>query len=303
MDHASPQSQHEGHVSALLLLKRYVQVTKPGIILGNLISVAGGFFLAARGEWQALVLLKTLIGVSAIIAAGCVCNNLIDRDIDALMERTCQRVSVQGLVAPDFCWLYAGLLGLTGFVCLWSVHPLAAWLGCTGFVIYVGLYSLWFKRHSINGTLVGSLSGAMPPVIGYCAMSHQFDSGALILLLMFCFWQIPHSYAIAIFRYRDYQVAGIPVLPVMQGLEKARSHILWYILAFWLAAFMLYPAGYAGIYYAWVTGLVGAIWLWLAIKPAPDGDMRRWARQLFVFSILAICCLSLMMSLDPLIPV
>ncbi|STE87925.1 protoheme IX farnesyltransferase [Escherichia coli] len=110
--------------------------------------------------------------------------------------------------------MYATLLGIAGFMLLWfGANPLACWLGVMGFVVYVGVYSLYMKRHSVYGTLIGSLSGAAPPVIGYCAVTGEFDSGAAILLAIFSLWQMPHSYAIAIFRFKDYQAANIPVLP------------------------------------------------------------------------------------------
>ena len=196
------------------MLKRYLLVTKPGIIFGNLISVVGGFFLSSKGSLELDLFLATLVGVSLVIASGCVFNNYIDRDIDCLMERTRNRVLVQGLIGPRATLGYATGLGIVGVALLYWVNPLSAALGGLGFVVYVGLYTLWLKRRSVYGTLVGSLSGATPPVIGYCAVSNEFDSGALILLLIFSLWQMPHSYAIAIFRFKDYQAAAIPVLPV-----------------------------------------------------------------------------------------
>ena len=165
--------------------KRYLLITKPGIIMGNLISVLGGFFLAANGSQSLQLLLMTLMGVSLVIASGCVFNNYIDRDIDGLMERTRNRVLVKGLISPRASLIYASLLGVAGVVLLGQINGLAALLGGLGFVVYVGLYSLWLKRRSVYGTLVGSLSGAMPPVIGYCAVRGEFDSGALVLLLIF----------------------------------------------------------------------------------------------------------------------
>ncbi len=92
-----------------------------------------------------------------------------------------------------------------------------------GFVVYVGVYSLYMKRHSVYGTLIGSLSGAAPPVIGYCAVTGDFDSGAAILLAIFSLWQMPHSYAIAIFRFKDYQAANIPVLPVVKESQSLKT--------------------------------------------------------------------------------
>lgn len=118
-----------------------------------------------------------------------------------------------------------------------------------GFVVYVGVYSLYMKRHSVYGTLIGSLSGAAPPVIGYCAVTGDFDSGAAILLAIFSLWQMPHSYAIAIFRFKDYQAANIPVLPVVKGISVAKNHITLYIIAFAVATLMLTLGGYAGYKY------------------------------------------------------
>ncbi len=278
--------------------KRYLLITKPGIIMGNLISVLGGFFLAANGSQSLQLLLMTLMGVSLVIASGCVFNNYIDRDIDGLMERTRNRVLVKGLISPRASLIYASLLGVAGVVLLGQINGLAALLGGLGFVVYVGLYSLWLKRRSVYGTLVGSLSGAMPPVIGYCAVRGEFDSGALVLLLIFSLWQMPHSYAIAIFRLRDYQAAGIPVLPVMRGIRVTKDHMLGYIIAFALAALMLTGTGYAGYGYLGVALLVSAIWLLLAVNGYRVSDDAVWARKLFFFSIIAISALSLMMSVD-----
>ena len=280
------------------MLKRYLLVTKPGIIFGNLISVVGGFFLASKGDLQLDIFLATLVGVSLVIASGCVFNNYIDRDIDCLMERTRNRVLVQGLIGPRTTLVYATALGVTGVALLYWVNPLSALLGGLGFVVYVGLYTLWLKRRSVYGTLVGSLSGATPPVIGYCAVSNEFDAGALILLLIFSLWQMPHSYAIAIFRLKDYQAAAIPVLPVKRGIALTKSHMFRYILAFALATVMLTFSGHAGLFYFTVATLVSLIWLGMAWKGFQVTDDRVWARQLFIFSIVAISSLSLMMSVD-----
>ena len=280
------------------MLKRYLLVTKPGIIFGNLISVVGGFFLASKGSLELDIFLATLVGVSLVIASGCVFNNYIDRDIDCLMERTRDRVLVQGLIGPRASLGYATGLGVVGVALLYWVNPLSAALGGLGFVVYVGLYTLWLKRRSVYGTLVGSLSGATPPVIGYCAASNEFDSGALILLLIFSLWQMPHSYAIAIFRFKDYQAAAIPVLPVKKGIALTKSHILRYIMAFALATVMLTFSGHAGLFYFTVATLVSLIWLVMAWKGFQVTDDRVWARQLFIFSIVAITSLSLMMSVD-----
>ena len=285
------------------MIKQYLQVTKPGIIFGNLISVIGGFLLAAKGNIDFPLFLATLVGVSLVVASGCVFNNFIDRDIDRIMERTKNRALVKGLIPPKRTLVYATILGIVGFALLYiGANPLAMWLAVMGFVIYVGVYSLYMKRNSVYGTLIGSLSGAAPPVIGYCAVSGQFDTGALILLLIFSLWQMPHSYAIAIFRFNDYLAASIPVLPVKRGIQVAKKHILLYILAFLVATLMLTFSGYAGMSYLAVAAAMGMYWLYMAWTGYKAVDDTVWARKLFVFSIFTITALSVMMSLDFQVP-
>jgi len=281
------------------MIKQYLQVTKPGIIFGNLISVIGGFLLAAKGSIDFPLFLATMVGVSLVVASGCVFNNFIDRDIDRIMERTKNRVLVKGLIPPKTSLVYATILGIAGFALLYiGANPLAMWLAVMGFVVYVGVYSLYMKRNSVYGTLIGSLSGAAPPVIGYCAVSGQFDTGALILLLIFSLWQMPHSYAIAIFRFKDYQAAGIPVLPVVKGISVAKHHIIVYILAFMIATLMLTLSGYAGYKYLVVAAAVSIWWLGMALKGYKTENDVVWARKLFGFSIITIMSLSFMMSVD-----
>ncbi len=287
-----------------MMIKQYLQVTKPGIIFGNLISVIGGFLLAANGSIDYSLFIATLFGVSLVVASGCVFNNVIDRDIDKKMERTKNRVLVRGLISLKVTLAYAALLGIAGFALLYiAANPLAMWLAVMGFIVYVGVYSLYMKRHSVYGTLIGSLSGAAPPVIGYCAVSNQFDAGALILLLIFSLWQMPHSYAIAIFRFKDYQAANIPVLPVVKGISVAKHHITLYILAFMIATLMLSLGGYAGYKYLVVAAAVSLWWLGMALSGYKNlNDDRVWAKKLFVFSIVAITSLSVMMSIDSITP-
>jgi protoheme IX farnesyltransferase len=282
-----------------VMIKQYLQVTKPGIIFGNLISVVGGFLLASKGSIDYPLFLATLVGVSLVVASGCVFNNYIDRDIDKKMERTKNRVLVKGLIAPSVTLVYATVLGIAGFALLYiAANPLAMWLAVMGFVVYVGVYSLYMKRHSVYGTLIGSLSGAAPPVIGYCAVTNEFDAGALILLAIFSLWQMPHSYAIAIFRFKDYQAANIPVLPVVKGISVAKNHITVYILAFMIATLMLTLVGYAGYKYLIVAAAVSVWWLGMALRGYKTENDSVWARKLFVFSIVAITSLSVMMSID-----
>ena len=280
-------------------VKHFIQITKPGIIFGNVLSVAGGFFLAAKGHVDFALFLAVVIGTSLVVASGCVFNNCIDRDIDHKMERTKNRVMVQGGMSLTLALIYATLLGVAGFSLLYvQANPLSAFCALVGFVVYVGFYSLWLKRKSVHGTLVGSLSGAMPPVIGYCAVSNSFDLAAVTLLVMFSLWQMPHSFAIAIFRFKDYSAANIPVLPVARGILAAKKQIVLYVLAFVLATLMLTLGGYAGLGYLAVAAAMGLYWLYMAWGGYKAEDDSKWARKVFGFSILTVTALSVMMGVD-----
>ncbi len=298
LDHGTLKSQYvDGALSQML--RNYLLLTKPGIILGNLISVASGFFLASQGHIDIGLLLAALCGTALVIASGCVYNNYIDRDIDGKMERTRNRVMVLGLVPVKAAIIYATVLGLSGFaILLLGANQLAFTFGLLGFVVYVVLYSLRYKRTSVHGTLIGSLSGACPPVIGYCAVTNVFDVGAAILLVTFCLWQIPHSYAIAIYRFNDYVAANIPVLPVKQGIKAARNHMAAYIVAFTLVALMLSQQGYAGSVYAVAVALLGLYWLYIALAGYKRHSHQVWAKKLFVFSIVIITSFSVLISVD-----
>ncbi len=245
-------------------------------------------------------MLATLTGLSLVVASGCAFNNVIDRDIDAKMARTKSRVTVTGEMSPLTALTHGVALAILGFGMLaWFSNSLALGFAAFGFVIYVGVYSLYMKRHSVFGTLVGSLSGAVPPVVGYCAVSGQFDSGAAILLIMFCLWQMPHSYAIAIFRYQDYQNAGIPVLPVAQGIDSAKRQIVVYIALYTLVVLLLPINGYTGLAFMAVACSTGFWWLLMALRGYKRGvDMTRWARQVFAFSIVSITAISIAMAVD-----
>ena len=282
------------------MFRRYLSVTKPGIIMGNLISVAGGFLLASRGDIDPWLMIATLIGLSLVVASGCAINNVIDRDIDVAMARTRTRVTVTGEMSAFAALSHGILLGVVGFGLLIAYTTQAAvFFAAFGYVIYVVVYSLYMKRNSVYGTFVGSLSGAVPPVVGYCAVTGQFDMGALILLVMFSLWQMPHSYAIAIFRFKDYQAAGIPVLPVAQGIDKAKRHIVLYIAVYALVVMLLPITGYTGAAFMAVACITSFWWLLMALRGYRRNiDMSSWARKVFAFSIINITALSIAMAVD-----
>ena len=285
------------------VIKKYLLVTKPGIIFGNLTTTVGGFLLASKGRIEIGLLLWIAIGVSLVVASGCVFNNCIDRNMDRKMSRTRNRVLAQGRMSPKVAVCYAALLAVAGVALIWkATNMLCVAIVLSGFMIYVGAYSLYLKRNSVYATLIGSLAGATPPLIGYCAVSNRFDMGAVILLSIFSLWQIPHSYAVAVFRLKDYTIAAIPVLPVKEGILTAKNHIVGYILAFMVATLMLTFGGYTGYHYLAVAAALGLSWLFMAWSGYRTSDDRLWAKRMFVFSVVSITILSVMMAIDFTIP-
>lgn len=276
---------------------KYLSITKPGIIFGNLVTVSGGYFLGSKGPIQLGLFLSTVLGVSLIIACGCVFNNYIDRDIDSLMERTKNRVLVKGLLPAKVALIYAIALGVLGSLVLgFLTNVLTLTVALIGLFFYAGVYTLWSKRHSKYGTQIGAISGAVPPVVGYCAVTNQFDIGAFSIFLILFFWQMPHFYAIAIFRLKDYAAAAIPILPLKKDIAYTRKSMLIYILLFTMASILPSLLGYAGWIYFGAALSLGLGWFYLGIKGFRTQDPHAWSRKMFLYSIINITLLCLVMA-------
>lgn len=278
--------------------RAYYHLTKPGIIRGNLFAITAGFFLASQGDIDPLLLLAVWLGTALVIAAGCVFNNYLDRGLDRAMGRTKKRALVTGQISGQAALVYASALGVAGLaiLALW-VNVLTCLLGIVGLLFYVIVYGV-AKRRTVHGTLVGSISGAIPPVAGYTAVANQLDTGALLLFVVLVCWQMPHFYAIAMFRRDDYAAAGLPVLPVARGMQAAKVHILAYIGLFIAATMLLTVFGYTGPIYTVMVGAIGLLWLAKGILGFKNRDDVRWARGMFFFSlsVLMVFCLSIIVD-------
>lgn len=281
---------------------RYVSLVKPGILMGNAITLVGGYCFAVHGRSSSflpLSLIFALLGMCLVIASGCVFNNFIDRDIDALMERTKHRVSVLGLVPLKSGLCYGVALGIAGLVVLYFlVNPLAAVASMIGWFVYVVAYSLWFKRQSVWGTAVGGVAGAMPIVVGYLAATGQVNWGAwVVFALLFC-WQLPHSYAIAIYRQGDYRAASIPVLPLRVSIYNTKCCMMFFVIATLVFAILPYCLGWLNSIYGLIVFAVCAYWLWLSFGGFRAASDVKWARRMFLSSILVMngLCLAMIVS-------
>jgi heme o synthase len=279
------------------MLKKYLFLTKPGILFGNFVTTLGGFLLAAQGSVDFLLLLITLLGTTLVVASGCVVNNIIDQDIDQKMQRTQNRAMVKKSISVPVALVYAFVLGFIGFSILWFwVNEYAFLFAVLGFVVYVGFYSLWTKRTTIHQTIVGSISGAAPPVIGYTAVANQFDMGALLIFIGYALWQMPHSWGIAIYRFEDYKNAGIPILPVARSIHRTKIESLIYVVLFCITMNGLFVYGYANWMYVVVLNLFCLYWVYLSIQGFKAENDQLWAKQYFMFSVKLITVISLFFS-------
>lgn len=283
-------------------ISAYYYLTKPGIIRGNAMTAAGGFLLASRGDISWVKLVIFLIGLSLVIASACVFNNYIDREIDAKMARTKKRALVTKEVPVSHALLYGTMLGLAGLLLLLLyINTISAALGMFGFVFYVIVYGL-AKRRGTYGTLVGSISGAVPPAAGYAAVVNTLDRGALLLFLILVCWQMPHFYSIALYRLKDYQTAGIPVLPAVAGMEKTKKQILLYIAAFTVSVSALTLSGKSGTTFLVIMLIVGLLWFRRGVQGYRTKDTVVWARGMFGYSLVVLLVFSVMLSADAWLP-
>ncbi len=286
----------------MILIKAYYLLTKPGIVYSNALTAAAGFFLAEKGVFAFWLFLPMLFGIAFVIASACVFNNYIDQDIDGKMKRTQKRALVNKSIPEFHAIVFASVLGFIGFfLLLCFTNVITTFVAFIGFFFYVIVYGI-SKRKTIHGTVIGSISGAVPPVVGYCAVTNNFDLAAFLLFLILVIWQMPHFYAIAIFRSEDYAAAQIPVLPVKKGILYTKIQMLVYVSLFIIAADTLTFFHYTGYVYLIVMTILGVGWLILALQSFKAANDEKWARKFFFFSLLIIVVFSFLLIGNSLFP-
>ena len=281
-------------------IREYYYLTKPGILFSNVIAAFAGFLLASSWNIDLGLLFATLGGVACIIASACVVNNYLDRHIDAHMIRTKKRATVSGSIGRSSIILFATLLGGIGFGLISLTNTTTLVLGVVAYLMYIVVYG-YFKRTSVHGTLVGSISGALPPVAGYTAVTNQIDGAAIILFVILAAWQMPHFYAISMFRRDDYKKAKIPVLSVIKGMKAAKQQIVVYIIVLALAAPLLAVNGYAGITYLIIAVIAPLVWLFIGYKYRALPDVK-WARKMFFNSLWVLLILCFAVATGSMLP-
>lgn len=267
----------------------WAKTVKTGIIKSNLIPMFSALMLALYTYKlnffdHILDIIFAVIGSALVIAAAGIFNNLYDRDIDAIMQRTKLRPTVTGELNSRLV-LVAGIVFLIiGIIVLTLTTPLAGFLGFLGVFFYVVPYTIWTKRRTIWNTEVGSISGAMPPLIGWAAVAPDiWHPAAWALFIIMVIWQMPHFYAIAIRKKEEYGRANIPMLPVAKGERRTYIQTNIYLILLTLTCLLFVPLSWGLTLSSFI---LSAIWLWISFFGYRQMDGKKWANKMFAYSLI-----------------
>ena len=268
-------------------MQDFLALIKIGIVNSNLITAFTGMWLAFQLTGRSFIqdfhlVVFAMSGTALIIAGSAAMNNWIDQDIDPIMKRTRKRPTVTGRFSSPLVLTIALTLIVVGEILLFMASTSAGIWGLAGIISYVVLYSMWSKRKHVSNTIVGSISGAIPPLIGWAAIEPVIGWEAWALFLIMFIWQPPHFYALAMRRTEEYRAANIPMLPVVKGFKRTKLSILLWVIALFPVPFLLSSLGTGFLVLATALN-VG--WLYLAIKGYRTQDDLKWATKMFVYSL------------------
>ena len=276
----------------------YLVLTKPGVMALLLVTTICAMMVAAAGIPPLGTFIWTVIGGALAAGGASAINHWWDRDIDAVMSRTRSRPLPQGRVLPEYAAIFGVTLSvLSVYVLTAFVNPLAALLSLGGNLFYVFVYTIWLKRTTPQNIVIGGAAGAVPPLVGWAAVTGQVALPALLMFLLVFAWTPPHFWALALFKKTDYSVAGVPMLPAVAGEEETRRQIFIYTVLMVLASLAFYPLGTAGLFYLAAALLLGGRFLWLAGRLLRERS-DQLARRLFFYSMQYLFLLFLAMVID-----
>ena len=221
----------------------YYEMCKPRVVMLMILTSLVGMLLAVPGMVPVDILILGNLGIALVAGSGAVVNHLIDRKIDVVMKRTHNRPIPQGRVDPLQAGIFAAVIGLAGMaiMMIW-VNPLSAWLTLASFVGYAFIYTGYLKHATPQNIVIGGLAGAMPPLLGWSAVTGTIEADAVVLVLIIFAWTPPHFWALAINRKEEYAKSGIPMLPVTHGERVTKIHILVYTAILVLISCLLYTS-------------------------------------------------------------
>ncbi|WP_419954095.1 heme o synthase [Neobacillus niacini] len=291
-----PSSEKENSPPSTLV-KDLKALFKAGVLLANVLPVFSGFWLALHFTGKSLVdnlgvFLLTIIGSTLVMAGALIINNWYDVDIDTIMERTKKRPTVTGNIPLKVVLIMGIAFTIIGFIMLLFTTIEAAFYGFVGWFTYVLLYTMWSKRRYTFNTIIGSVSGAVTPLIGWAAIESSMHIVPIILFLILFVFQMPHTFAIAMKKCEEYRAAGVAMLPVVKGFKNTKVQILIYVACLLPLPFFL---GQLGSVFIVMATLLNVGWLAVSIKGFFVKNDLKWAHVIFLYSVNYITVLFLLM--------
>ena len=279
----------------------YLTLTKPPIISLLLVTAVGGMFLAAQGVPSLTTLLLVCAGGALGAGGANAINHFLDQDIDALMSRTSQRPVPGNRISPPRALAFGIGLNVAAFLVLaTNVNVWAAVLTLAATLFYVFIYTGWLKRTTPQNIVIGGAAGSIPPVVGWVAVTGGFELPALYLFAIIFFWTPPHFWALSLLIQKDYERAGIPMLPVVAGKERTIQNIAGYSVVLVALSLLFGFTNAVGFVYVGVAAGLGIFLLFLAWQLHRDQTSRR-ARHLYLYSLLYLALLFVGMMADSVI--
>ncbi|WP_445766953.1 heme o synthase [Rheinheimera sp.] len=276
----------------------YLELTKPKVVALLVLTAWVGMMLAQPGLPDLVVLFAATMGIGLLSAAAAAVNHVVDQRIDAQMARTYSRPVAKGRISPLQAASFALALAVTGFVILFAfVNALTAWLTLASLFGYAVVYTMFLKRATPQNIVIGGLAGAMPPLLGWTAMTGDIHGHALLLVMIIFTWTPPHFWALAIHRRDDYAKVNMPMLPVTHGIEFTKSVICLYTMLLFLVCLMPYLVGMTGAIYLLGSALLNLRFMQYAWKLKLQSDNSS-AMATFKFSIVHLMVLFLLLLVD-----
>ena len=277
--------------TARTVVADYLALTKPPIMLLLLITALGGMLLAEEGMPSAYLVVLVMVGGAMAAGGASAINHYLDRDIDERMSRTRRRPIPSHRTSPKEAWVFGVLLNVGAFVVFAAgVNLLSALLALSGTLFYVFVYTIWLKRSTPQNIVLGGAAGAVPPLVGWAAVTGDVGLPALYLFAIIFFWTPPHFWALAILIKEDYARAGVPMLPVVQGLTETGRAIFLYSLVLVALTLMFFTVRAVGWLYLSTALALGVPFVYLAWRLMQRGGVRR-ARHLYLYSLLYLALL------------
>ncbi|RXZ33936.1 protoheme IX farnesyltransferase [Oxalobacteraceae bacterium CAVE-383] len=279
-------------------IAQYWALTKPRVTQLAVFCAVIGMFLATPDlpDWRKVVF--GTIGIWLLAGAAFAVNCLVEREIDSRMTRTARRPMARGEITVMQTLVFSGVIGGLGMWVLYAlVNPLSMWLTLATFVGYAVIYTMILKPATPQNIVIGGLSGAMPPALGWACIANDVPMQAWILVMIIFVWTPPHFWALAMYRREDYAKSGLPMLPITHGLKFTQFHVLLYTIALFATTMLPFAVGMSGWPYLVCAVILGGIFLWYAWRIYRNYS-DRLARKTFTFSIIYLSLLFAALLLD-----